>query len=359
MQYLNVRIIIIKCTYWLYLLQHNLSSSDYHAILCSGEACYMPHAFTPSHVTLSEVSMLFPLSKGVSWGCFSCRALRQICEYTIQMKCDWFIDLLIDWHPDHPLTFPKHSQKPLYGYLCHLNMLYGSNSMRDLMNALLHISDFASYDFFFLLHSSETHMSRSESDALRPLCRETTHSLLIAPLAPCTESAGTRLQSLCACEGTSYISNAYKLFIMQITDYSLSHLFLKKLNNGKVAPPPSPPLPSLSLFFTPAGNDVNCSGSKPGWSSHWGSVRGFNVFSLWNKKKKKRQSKGEDRSAPETRTSSETPAPTRPPPAPGPRPAAPGTHDPRRADLKCGSWETCTQRNTHSWAASRTLKPHS
>lgn len=41
-------------------------------------------------------------------------------------------------------------------------------------------------------------------------------------------------------------------------------------------------------FYHPVGNDVNCSGvSKPGWSSHWGSVLGFNVSeecSLWNKK---------------------------------------------------------------------------
>lgn len=54
-----------------------------------------------------------------------------------------------------------------------------------------------------------------------------------------------------------------------------------------------------SNFCHPVGNDVNYSGgSKPGWSSHWGSVQGFNVteevslslsLPLWNKKK--RQSK--------------------------------------------------------------------
>lgn len=51
-----------------------------------------------------------------------------------------------------------------------------------------------------------------------------------------------------------------------------------------------------SNFCHPVGNDVNYSGgSKPGWSSHWGSVQGFNVteevslslsLPLWNKKKK-------------------------------------------------------------------------
>lgn len=43
----------------------------------------------------------------------------------------------------------------------------------------------------------------------------------------------------------------------------------------------------------PDGSDGNCSGvSKPGWSSHWGSVLGFNVseersLSLSGIKKKK------------------------------------------------------------------------
>lgn len=31
-------------------------------------------------------------------------------------------------------------------------------------------------------------------------------------------------------------------------------------------------------LLPPAGKELNCSdGSKPGWSSHWGSVPGFNV----------------------------------------------------------------------------------
>ncbi|CAB1453048.1 unnamed protein product [Pleuronectes platessa] len=82
------------------------------------------------------------------------------------------------------------------------------------------------------------------------LCRTTTHSLLIAdppPLAPYTapEFAGKRLQSTCA------------------------------------------------------RNDVNCSGSEPGWSSHWGS------------KKKKDKVKARTEVRPRPANSSETPAPTR------------------------------------------------
>lgn len=60
-------------------------------------------------------------------------------------------------------------------------------------------------------------------------------------------------------------------------------------------------------FCHPAGNKVNCSGgSKPGWSSHWGSVQGFNVtdegsLSLWNKKDKVKGGRGQKYSRPERR----------------------------------------------------------
>lgn len=113
-----------------------------------------------------------------------------------------------------------------------------------------------------------------------------------------------------------------------------------------------------SNFCHPAVNDVNCSGSsKPGWSSHWGSVvQGFNVteegsLSLWNNKDKVKGDRGQKYSSTErsirlhianvylktcarTWLLSDTVS--------------------EATDLSCGSWDTCSQRKTYSWGCATT-----
>lgn len=115
-----------------------------------------------------------------------------------------------------------------------------------------------------------------------------------------------------------------------------------------------------SNFCHPVGNDVNYSGgSKPGWSSHWGSVQGFNVteevslslsLSLCGIKKKDKVRGDRKYSRSERPVRRHVPSTWIP--LPGTWLLSDAVSE--ATDLNCGSWDTSTQRKIYSWACATT-----